>query len=78
MINRKKLIEGLRYSAKWNDPVPEWVFNKIEAAPGIIRCKDCYHSRPGRMEPDKLFCGFLELWVQGEDYCCWGCKNDEY
>lgn len=43
--------------------------NGVDAVP-VIRCKDCKYGE--RWAPDKCYCnGFLNVWVDEDDFCAW-------
>lgn len=55
MIDKQKVLDILKYSSKWNDPCPDWVFKAIAAmddeTPGErsdtpVNCETCIHSVP--------------------------------
>ena len=79
MIKKEKLIHDLKYSSKYNYPCPAWVYQLIEAQEdAVIRCKKCSHCNNSQVFPDKLFCGFIEAYVEPDGFCCFGEGDKKY
>ena len=80
LIDSEDLTCRIQYSAGWNNtPCPDWVLGVIRATPAreIVTCGECKHREAVSLRlPDRHRCGFMEVYVEDEDYCSFGEKKD--